>query len=79
MGFFEEFLPRTIHCDWTTDVKSTLGVVCKESTRLDSPTKAESDTLSLVLAVVLIITHGLGKSKILIRQNQGQSVEICYG
>lgn len=79
MGIFEEFLSRTVHCDWTTDVKSTLGVACKENTRVGRPMKAESDTLSSVLDVVLIITHGVGKSKIFIRQNPGQSVEICYG
>ena len=79
IGFFEEFSRRTVHCDWIVGVKSTLGVECKGSTRAGSPMKAESHTVSSILAVVLIMTHRLGKSKILIRQNQGQTVEICYG
>lgn len=49
MGFFEEFLSRTVHCDWTIGVESTLGVGCKGSTKVSSPMKAESDIMSLIM------------------------------
>jgi len=76
---FEEFLPGAVHCDWTIDVKSTLGVECKGSTGVGSPATAESDTVAAILANVRITTHGLDKSTIHIRQNKGKSVEICCG
>lgn len=64
-----------MHCDWTVDVKVSLGVECRGSTRLVGSVKTESDAVSF-LAVVIIMIHGLGKSKISNWQYQEQLVGI---